>query len=282
VSPSWVERWRVGLAPEGAELLRLTWWGKPAAGAPLRVPCLPSAPFVRAEREPGEPREPPAPREPRERPAWEPALDAMDQAFAAADATGAAVGVVLSNHFVRYLTLPWQPALNSARELLELAQLRMQQVYGDAAARWTVRCSEGGWGQPSVACAVDAELVASLTARLAARRLRLASLQPLLMAACHDLRRQLRGDATLALAEPGRLCLGLWREGGLHTVVSRRTGADAAGAAAQELAALGVAPAEAELALLRVGAAAAWPEGAPVAARELAAAPRSLAACGVA
>ncbi len=256
MSRSWAERWRIGLAPDGAELLRVSWRGRTTQS--LRVPCEP---------QPGQA-------------AWTTALAALDQALGDAGARGGAAGVVLSNHFVRYLVLPWQPELNSARELGGLAQLRFKAVYGDAAAAWTVRCSEGGWGQPSVACAVDTELLAALRAALEARGLRLASMQPLLMAVFNDLRRKFAGDAAFAIVEPGRLCLALMQQGAFDAIVSRRTPADAAQAIEQELATLPPRADGAALELQRIGDAPAWPAGAARAVREWAV--RPLAACGVA
>jgi hypothetical protein len=202
-------------------------------------------------------------------PAWRAALQALAQALEEAGASRASATVVLSNHFVRYLVLPWQPELNSARELAELARLRLQAVYGDAAADWTVRCSEGGWGQTSVACAIDSALLEGLQAVLDARHLRLASLQPLLMAAFNDLRRRFGDDAAFAIVEPGRVCVGLMQQGAFDAIASRRAGADAVLAVEQELATLRPQAPTAELDLLRVGEVAPWPAEGARAVREL-------------
>ena len=263
MSRSWVDTWRVGLAPEAAEALHVPRFTA-AAGPPQRQPCAATPASAGG-------------------PAWAPVLDAMDQVLQQAGAADAAADVVISNHFVRYLMIPWQPAINRRRELEELAALRMGQVFGDAAARWTVRCSEGGYGEPSVACAVDSELISTLNDRLAERRLRLRSLQPLFMAAGNQVRRRLGRDAAFALAESGRLCVGLVRRGALQAVASRRaTAANATAVAVQELSTFGWEPTHSDLAVLRVGDAPPWPNDERVVVRELAAEPRPLAACGMA
>ena len=261
MSPSWVERWRIGLAPDGAEVLRRRGFGR-AAAAPHRVDCTPR---------PGEP-------------PWTAAIDALAQALEEAGAAGGAfgreTGVVLSNHFARYIVLPWQPELSGPDELEALARLRFGAVFGEAPDGWTLRCSEGGWGRPSLACAVDTALIDALRGALGRRRLRLASVQPLLMAAFNDLRRSLAGDAILAIAEPGRLCLAMLSGGTLDAVSSRRTRADDTAVVEQELATLRPAAGPAAIDLVRIGAAARWPDAGSFAARERAAC--ALAACGAA
>lgn len=262
MSRLWAERLRIGLAPGRVELVRLglTGGGRPVKAAGVAVAPAPDAP------------------------PWSAALEALDAPLAGFAARGAAVAVVLSNHWVRYLVLPWQPTLVGPAELHALARLRFERTFGEAAAGWTIRCSDPAWGEATVACAVDAALIDALRARLAARRLRLASVQPLLMAAYNQVRRQLATGAAFAIVESGRLCLGLFDQGHWRDIVSRRAGADPAAVLEQELASAAPQPGAAALDVLLVGEGAAWPADAPRPARLLGTggAPVSLALCGCA
>jgi hypothetical protein len=266
VSRSWGECWRIGLAPGSAEVLRVGWFGLGRPGVPCKV-----ASDTRPHAD-GDVAKPPPP--------WAGALEALGQALETAGARDGGAGVVLSSHFVRHLVIPWQPELNSARELEALARLRMRTVYGETANSWTIRCSEGGWGEPSVACAVDGELIVALRATLAPRRLRLASVQPALMAAFNARRRSFEPDAAFVVAEPGRCTLALLRGRRFEAVVSRRSGADPVATVEQELATLGAEGLAGGLQVLRVADAEPWRSG-TAAVHELPGGPRALAALGV-
>ncbi|CAD5369844.1 hypothetical protein RA210_U110099 [Rubrivivax sp. A210] len=231
----WGERLRIGLAPDRVELALRKGLGR-----------APELQAIECARDPGQP-------------PWQAALAALEDTLTGLALRGG-VAVVLSNHLVRYQVLAWQAEINGARELEQLARLQFERVFGEAAAGWTVRCSVGGWGQASLACAVDTALVEALTALLARRGLRLTSLQPLLMAAYNGHRRALPRNAALAIVEPGRLCLGLLRNAHWVEVISRRLQGDAAAAAEQELAALAPEAEPARFDVLRIGAAQ-WPEG---------------------
>ncbi|ACB36135.1 hypothetical protein Lcho_3881 [Leptothrix cholodnii SP-6] len=232
------ERLHVALAPERVELTRPGLWpGRPAAHA-AGATCSPRA---------GEP-------------AWQAALDALDGLLGAFNARGEAVTVVLSNHWVRYLVLPWHAELTGADELAQLARVRFEQTYGAAAADWTIRI-DGGWGAPHVACAIDSALFTELQRRLAAHGLRLRSLQPLLMSACNGQRHALAGErSAFAVIEPGRICLSLLGRGRWLEVSNRRAGDDVPEAVERELATLDADAVPPQLDVLLVGEGARWPD----------------------
>jgi len=241
VSRWWGEGLRVGLAPDRVELAYRRGWGREPE--PIQVDC---------QRQAGQP-------------LWQAAIAALDGALTELGGESGLSGgaaVVLSNHLVRYQVMAWQSEINGARELEQLARLQFERVFGDATSSWTLRCSEGGWGQTSLACAVDTALLGALSDCMSKHGLRLASLQPLLMAAYNGFRRSLPRNAALAIVEPGRLCLGLLADGCWVEVVSRRAQADAAEAVEQELATLAPETVPERVDVLLVGAGASWPEAA--------------------
>jgi hypothetical protein len=245
VSRWWPERLVIGLAPDRVDLLHLCRWPGRSVVDEASLTCTPAAgeaPWAAALRT----------LESALQSTSQPGPSANDVVLPAAMSAGASVTVVLSNHFMRYLVLPWQPALTRSNELATLARLRFEQIHGAPVADWTVQLADAGYGAPLMACAVDTGLVAGMNSLMKQHGLRLTSMQGLLMAA-YNQRRQVLAQAAaaasaeqpaaLALIEPGRLCLALLAGGQWLSVTTRRVGADAGPVIEQELAALQVDPA---------------------------------------
>lgn len=139
---------------------------------------------------------------------WEAALDTLRETLRQSQWQGAAVSVILSNHFVRYLLVPWDEKLRGAEEKLAMVHYTFSQAYGDAVADWDCRWDEGRPPAPCLACAVDRKLITAVRELFGETGERLVSVQPYLMAALNRWRRELRGGSRwFLLAEDGRLCL---------------------------------------------------------------------------
>lgn len=193
MSLSWREQLCVALSPEQVVLLHLGRGGRRARRGRI-VPC----PAAAADEA-----------------IWAPALRALRDILPEYARSRAEVSLVLSNHFVRYQLLPWSDQLGSEAEEQAYGRYGFSQVYGPAAEGWAIRLSGRGGDEPWLASAVDRELVAGLERAVAEAGLRLRAIEPWLMAAYNRRRGQLVGDpAWFALAEPGRVCLGLLRQGG--------------------------------------------------------------------
>ncbi len=150
---------------------------------------------------------------------WQPAVDALSAALI----PGAAVTVVLSNHFVRYALLPWNPSLTRDDEWLALARHRLALVHGNSTEEWVIRCAETSPRGPRLACGVDRALLAALEEKIAAGGATLVSVQPYLMAAFNHIRLAIGNDPGWAvIQEPGRLTLALIQDGVWTALRSRK------------------------------------------------------------
>jgi hypothetical protein len=154
-------------------------------------------------------------------PDWRGGLAALEARLAARPARR--LRVVLSNHFARFLALPWDATLNRAAERQAYAQHHFSQVYGTRAAEWCFAIDRLGQGPVRLAAAIDAALLQSVRELARKRRFALAGAQPLLIDAFNRARRTLKhGVFFFAVLEPGRAALLLVRNGAAERVASRR------------------------------------------------------------
>lgn len=212
MSPSWRKRVRIALRPDGVTLALLAHGLRPRPADVIHAPCTPAGGG-----------------------AWRAPLAAADEALAAAPWPAAPATVIVSNHFVRYVLVPWSARLVEEAEQLALAQHCFSEIHGSAALEWALMLAQARAGTPRLAAAVDRELLAELDAFCARRRLRLKSVQPYFAAAFNGVRRQIGvRDFWFVAAEPGRLCLARAAGGRWVAIRSRRVGESGLG----ELAAL--------------------------------------------
>jgi hypothetical protein len=117
---------------------------------------------------------------------------------------------VLSNHFVRYVIVPFDTGVAGPDEDLALARFHFAKIYGERANRWEIRMSEEPGGAARLASAVDAELIEAIRGCFPrSRKQRLVSVQPYLMSAFNLWRRHVARDGWLLLVESQRACLAL-------------------------------------------------------------------------
>ncbi len=133
------------------------------------------------------------------------------------------VEIVLSDHFVRYLLIPWSEGLVGDSERLGFARLAFRDLYGHLADAWDLCLDEQPAGQASFACAVDRALASSLREVVARAGGQLAALIPSLADCINRHRSALKApEFCLAAAEPGRVSLAFRSRGGWQAVRSRR------------------------------------------------------------
>lgn len=158
---------------------------------------------------------------------WQAALTVLQAALGNPDWKNAEATLIISNHFVRFLLLPWNDVALTDAEKLALLQDRFAEVYGEASATWELRLHEGSFGSPSLASAVDQGLLDQLKGIFKVSGLRLKSIQPYLMTVFNACRHELDNEAAwFVLAEEGMSCIGLLRNGQWQSIRLRRTESD--------------------------------------------------------
>lgn len=149
-------------------------------------------------------------------PLWLAPVSALQAALAGTAVASGDLTVVLSNHYVRYLIVPWDDNVGSKAEYQRYARIAFENVFGEAARNWMIRVSPERMGAPRLASAIDAELDSALQ-QVGGSKLKLVSIQPYLMAAFNRLGESFRKrNFFFLLAEPGRACVlaavaGAWR-----------------------------------------------------------------------
>jgi hypothetical protein len=142
---------------------------------------------------------------------WHGALERLK----ALELGNARVTVELSSHLVRYALVPWTDALATPAEEEVYVRHHFARIHGERAREWAVRASEAAPGQPRLASAIDAGLLAALKDVFRAKKAKLVSVQPALMRRFNASRKFLpRDGAWLVIAEPERACVAL--HGGKH------------------------------------------------------------------
>ena len=139
---------------------------------------------------------------------WEPAAAALEALLAANPQwRGASLRIILSNHFVRYVLVPWSNDLSNEKEHLVLARRHFALTHGPVAKNWAIRMSLDRPGESHVASALDESLLTRLTLAAAASHLKLTSVEPLLMAAFNRWQQDFREEAQwFVTVESGMLC----------------------------------------------------------------------------
>jgi hypothetical protein len=160
-------------------------------------------------------------------PAWAAAVEALKRFLAMPElGPGGCLGVVLSNHFVRYLLVPWSERIVSVDELHSYAAAAFEEVYGEISREWEVRVSPERSGSPRLAAAVDRALLDGIRQAVGASPLGLDSVQPYLMSAYNRAARSRHDNEFIfTVLEPDRVCI-LAAEGGRWRHVSATTAPD--------------------------------------------------------
>lgn len=155
---------------------------------------------------------------------WSGAAEALPGLLREAGARRGELTVVLSSHFAHFRLVPWSDVIGSPAELESFARIGFEDIYGPVAAGWVLRVSREAAGRPRVAAAIEQALLDRLQGIAGGAGLRLASVQPHLIAAFNRLQPRLARDGfVFAVAEPGRCSMLLARAGHWISVRSSAT-----------------------------------------------------------
>lgn len=135
----------------------------------------------------------------------------------------ASLHAVVSDHFVRYTSLPWRDNLVSQSDWLAYAKFTFVETYGNVADDWAVAVDRQVPGKASLACAMDARFLRELRQTAEKFKVRLTSVQTALCERINRHRRQLvAAELCLVSIESGRLTLAFRGHAGWIAVRQRR------------------------------------------------------------
>jgi hypothetical protein len=152
---------------------------------------------------------------------WRSALEALPGVLKAHPSRAASV--ILADQFVRYALLPASEAVKTDEQWLGIARHRFSALHGAPVAEWDIQITPTAARGPRLACAVDQALVAAIASACESAGVRLASVQPFLVAAFNRLRGRIGGGSCwIVVEEAGRLTLALIERGAWLAVRTRR------------------------------------------------------------
>lgn len=145
---------------------------------------------------------------------WSVALKALDSLLPQFSTDRLNVIIVLSNHFVRYVLVPWSDLVTSEDQQLAYTRHYFQSTYGTMSDAWELRLSRTTVGAAQIASAIDQSLMTACHELTERQGMKLKSVQPYLMSAFNRLKLQFEGvNAWFALGEPGNICLAQLHQG---------------------------------------------------------------------
>lgn len=199
MSRLWRDQIRVFLAPERVNLVRFSRGFKPVQTAKVTALC---------QRVQGVP-------------VWQSAVQNLENNLT--DAAGTELTITLSNHFVRYVTLPPQAEIATPEEVKSYAAFRLREIYAERIDSWDLSVSEWNPLNGAICAAVPRDLMKQLEAMSARHQCKLKEVEPYL-ASVHDHWCKLLSGNTLffAVIETGRICIAILSNGIWHSIRNQR------------------------------------------------------------
>ena len=197
------DRILIALAPDSLALLRVSGGVRPRVSEKRTVACDPAA-----GSQP-----------------WQGAVAGLQRLTEGTRDANAQVTVVLSNHFARFILVPWSEGLGNSEEETAFVRYCFAKVHGERSKEWDLRLSPTPTGATRIASAIDSSLVQAVRAAFpASARAKLVSVQPYLMSAYNRWRQDIKGErAWFLLVEPQRACVARL-EGGRWSAVRNTRG----------------------------------------------------------
>lgn len=120
------------------------------------------------------------------------------------------ITITLSNHFIRYATLPPQTEITKPDEVDSYALFRLREIYGEKAENWKYSVSSWSPLEGAVCAAMDSTLIEQLEEITRQHKIKLKNIEPYLASVFDSCKQQLQGsEIYFALVETGRICIAL-------------------------------------------------------------------------
>lgn len=130
------------------------------------------------------------------------------------DTAGAEMTVTLSNHFVRYVTLPPQSEITTPEEVFAYADFRMREIFGKRVDQWALSVSLWNPAYGAVCAAISQALLTKLEETAVLHRIKFNHVEPYFTAVIDRWIKSLNQQKSyVALVETGRVCVGLLENG---------------------------------------------------------------------
>jgi hypothetical protein len=156
---------------------------------------------------------------------WRPMIEALRSQLADEHWRDARARLVMSDHWARYVVVPWSDDLSTDEERTTHARACMANVYGEVVNQWRISESLAMPGLSRVACGIPEVLLADLKPLLQDAGLTLGSLQPQLIAAYNSWRHRLPDtQAWFVSIDEGVLAAARMLRGAWDRVYSARIG----------------------------------------------------------
>lgn len=199
MSRLWRDQIQVFLAPERIDLVRSSRGFKPVQVAKVTALCQLT----------------------QGTPVWESALHQLEKILM--DAVGTELTITLSNHFIRYVTLPPQAEITTYEELKSYATFRMREVYAEYIDSWILSVSAWNPANGAICAAIPRDLMKRLEEMAVRYQFKLKEIEPYLASVYDRWQKLLDGNKTyFAVIETGRICIAIQINGIWHSIRNQR------------------------------------------------------------
>ena len=200
MSPSWRDQIQVFFAPGRVDLVRWSRGFKPIQAPKITQLC--------DEHAPGQP-------------LWDAPLQQLEQLLK--DASGTEMSVTLSNHFVRYITLPPQEEISTPDEVFAYATFRVREIYAERMNDWELSVSAWNPSSGAVCAAITRDLLTQLQELANRHNVKLKQVDPYLSSTFDQWHQSFGNERTCyALIETGRVCIALLADGVWHGIRNQK------------------------------------------------------------
>lgn len=161
---------------------------------------------------------------------WQPALAAVAEMLADDNRRGGRVEIIVADHFVRYVVLPWSDGITGSRARHAVAYALLRNTLGERGDALEIALDRARFRRPGLAAGIERRFVDELRGAFRRRRIAVSSLQPRLVRELASGSRRLADfDGWFVSADPERLTLARLERGSLVALRNQRSTPDSLG-----------------------------------------------------